>query len=75
MCDSGDILVKGSCEGRSEEFAVWLDSTQVNDNGKVGWACQARIVKANQELRITAAATCKKSGEARKIKTPLGSGA
>ncbi len=74
MCEPGDVVVNGSCEGRSEEFHVWLDSNPVNENGRNGWSCHARVVRADQELRITAAVTCKKSGEARTIKNATSKG-
>ena len=56
---------------------VYLESKEVSEGGRAGWACWSKVIHPDEELRITTAAKCKKSGtdKAVKIKTPRNRGA
>lgn len=54
----------------------WLDNRyfetrEINEQGRAGFACRAKLVRPEQELRLTAAVTCKKSGQAIRIRRTL----
>lgn len=71
-CEPGDTLVKGECESSAErkESFVYLDGTIQQENGRTGWSCKARFMRADQdELRITAVAKCRKANENKALKT------
>ena len=59
------------------EHAIHLESKEISEGGRTGWACWSKVVHADEELRITTAAKCKKTGteKALKIKTPRFGGA
>ncbi len=61
------------------ERAVYLESKEISEGGRTGWACWSKIVHPDEELRITSAAKCKKAGstenKALQIKTPRNRGA
>lgn len=84
-CEAGDTLIKGSCEGRTQNFSNSqkdvldnrvLETREVNELGRAGFACRAKIVRVDQELRLTAALKCRKGtdNKALKIKTPRNRG-
>jgi len=45
----------------NQAMLIYLESKEVSENGRAGWSCWSKVVRPDEELRITTALKCKKS--------------